>query len=141
VGKNKIAQLRNAKGFSQSQLADIMEVGKQTIANWENDRREPDIESLYRLSEVFGTTIDYILGNTSKSGREWYVNMDCVNDECMEGNYICRGVPEAVVIAKALKRMNLEQRNRLLDICHAAFPEEFYDLVHHKWDDEQKEGL
>jgi DNA-binding XRE family transcriptional regulator len=132
MSKNKIAQLRNAKGLSQPQLAAFMEVGKQTIANWENGRREPDIQSLYRLSEFFETTIDYILGNAIINGRSWYLNMDSSNFDCMEGDYICKGVPEAVVVAKALKRMNLEKRNRLLDICNAAFPDEFYDLVHYK---------
>lgn len=129
---NKIAQLRSAKGISQPQLAAFMGVGKQTIANWENGRREPDLQSLYKLSEYFDTTIDYILNNSIINDRSWHLNMDSNNLDCMDGHYICKGVPEAVVIAKALKRMNLEQRNRLLDICNAAFPDEFYDLIHHK---------
>ena len=129
MNKNRIAQLRNAKDLSQSQLADLMKVGKQTIANWENGRREPEIKLLYKLSEIFDTSIDYILCNSDSYGREWYRDMDCSIQECRDGDYLCRGVPESVVIAKALKRMNLKQRNKLLDICHAAFPEEFQDLV------------
>ena len=130
MSKNKIAQLRNAKGLSQSHLAKIMKVSTQTIANWENGRREPSIDNLYYLSELFETTIDYILCNVADSNDGFPV-MDCGIDECLENNFICKGVPESVVIAKALRRMDLEQREKLLNICKSAYPDEFYDLIHY----------
>jgi len=127
MSTNKIAQLRSAKGISQSHLAKIMDVGTQTIANWENGRREPSIENLYRLSKFFETSIDYILCN-GVNELEWYIP-EATFAECMTDKPQCIDVPEAVVIIKALKRLDLEQRNKLLNICAVVFPDEFTDLM------------
>lgn len=58
----RIKQLRTALGWSQVDLAKKMNVSKQTISNWENDNIQPSIEMLVRLSRLFNTTTDYLLG-------------------------------------------------------------------------------
>jgi len=128
---NKIAQLRNANNLSQSQLAKIMKVSKQTIANWENNRRVPDLDSLFTMSEIFKTTIDYIVNNNihTQEGLSYY-EMDFSIHECYEGDYICKGVPEAAIIAKVLRRMDFKQREILFNICKVTFPDEFYDVTY-----------
>jgi transcriptional regulator with XRE-family HTH domain len=138
---NKIAQLRAAKGFSQSQLADIMGVGKQTIANWENGRREPDLDSLYRLSEVFESSIDYIVGNALIGDIEFFTNLDFSFDECLDGKPICYGIPEAPVIIKALGRLSPTQRDKLLNVCAVIYPDEFSDLISKLRTNQDKGGI
>jgi len=140
MSKNRISQLRNAKDLSQSHLAKIVGVGTQTIANWENGRREPSIDNLYMLSNIFETTIDYILCNVEDSKRG-FPYMDCNISECLDGRFLCKNIPEAIVITKALSRMSMEQRERMLDICRAAYPDEFNDLIHYVQSDDDLEAL
>lgn len=58
----RIHSLRTSMGMSQVELANRLCVSKQTVSNWENDNIQPSIDMLVRLSRIFGTTTDYLLG-------------------------------------------------------------------------------
>ena len=58
----RIASLRKAKGMTQEQLAEQCSVSAQAVSKWENDLTAPDISLLPRLSELFGVTVDELLG-------------------------------------------------------------------------------
>ena len=60
VSKN-IKRLRLSKNMTQDQLAEKMFVTRQTISNWEMEKSRPDIESLHKLAEIFGTDIDELI--------------------------------------------------------------------------------
>ena len=127
---NRIAQLRSANNLSQAQLAKEMGVSKQTIANWENGRREPDLQSLCSMSQIFKTTIDYIANSNIMNDGLSFFKMDYSIHECKDEDYICEGVPEAAIIAKVLRRMDTKQREILFNVCRATFPDEFYDVIY-----------
>ena len=57
VGKY-IKTLRRAQGLSQEELAGRLFVTRQAVSNWENDKTQPDIETLTAMGEIFGVTID-----------------------------------------------------------------------------------
>lgn len=56
-----IKQLRKNAGMSLQELADKLGTSNQTVSNWENEKTEPDIKSLIKLSALFGCSIDYII--------------------------------------------------------------------------------
>lgn len=58
----RINELRTAVGWSQVQLADKLNVSKQTVSNWENDNIQPSIEMLVRIAHLFHVSTDYLLG-------------------------------------------------------------------------------
>lgn len=58
---DRISQLRISRNWTQVQLAQIMNVSKQTISNWENNNILPSVEMLVKLSRVFSTSTDYLL--------------------------------------------------------------------------------
>ena len=58
----RINELRIALGWSQVQLAEKLNISKQTVSNWENDNIQPSIEMLVRLSRLFHMPTDYLLG-------------------------------------------------------------------------------
>ena len=58
----RIKELRKEFGLSQVDLAQRMEVTKQTISNWENENIQPSIDMLVGLANVFNVTTDYLLG-------------------------------------------------------------------------------
>lgn len=62
----KISALRNQCGMSQSDLAEKMNVSRQSISKWETDTSVPELDKLILLSEVFHITLDELVkGNAS----------------------------------------------------------------------------
>ena len=49
---SQIRQARKEKGFTQEQLAETLHVTRQTVSNWENDRFQPDYETLKQLADA-----------------------------------------------------------------------------------------
>jgi len=58
---NRIRQLREARGITQSQLSDRMMVSRSTIANWETGTRLPDLNMLVRLAKCLGVSTDVLM--------------------------------------------------------------------------------
>lgn len=54
----KIWRAREGKGLSQEALAELLDVSRQTISNWENDRATPDAYKLKQLCEALGIGMD-----------------------------------------------------------------------------------
>lgn len=61
----KIKDIRKRLGFSQEDLAKIINVSRQAITKWERDDGVPDISNLKELSKIFKVSIDYLLDNNS----------------------------------------------------------------------------
>ena len=61
---NKLYELRKEKGLTQAQVAEVIGCTYQAFQRYEKGLREPDFATLQKLSEYFGVSIDYILGNT-----------------------------------------------------------------------------
>lgn len=57
-----LKRLRELKGFTQEQLAKLLDVSRQTIGHYEADRAKPDLETLNKFAEVFDVTTDHLLG-------------------------------------------------------------------------------
>lgn len=58
----KLYELRKEKGFSQEELADKLNVARQTISKWENGTTTPDTNNLIELSNIFEISIDDFVG-------------------------------------------------------------------------------
>ena len=58
----RINELRIAMGWSQVQLAEKLNVSKQTVSNWENENIQPSIDMLVKLAKLFHVSTDYLLG-------------------------------------------------------------------------------
>lgn len=54
---NKINQLRKLSGMTQEQLAEKLNVSRQTISKWESDSTSPDLESIVKISRIFSCVI------------------------------------------------------------------------------------
>ena len=57
----RIAALRRSRGWSQAQLADLLQISPSTLGMYEQGRREPGGAILVALSENFGVSTDYLL--------------------------------------------------------------------------------
>ena len=63
---NKILKLRKEKGYSQEDLAEKLDVTRQTISNWELGSTQPNPEQLKGLSKILNVSIDELLDNDIK---------------------------------------------------------------------------
>ena len=58
---DKIVELRKKNGWSQEELAEKLEVSRQSISKWEGAQSVPDMARIIRMSELFGVSTDYLL--------------------------------------------------------------------------------
>lgn len=73
----RLKELREKEKLSRQQLADILGVSRASLEYYEKGKRTPDIEVLYKLSEYFNVTADYLIGRTDKCGESTDVNAIC----------------------------------------------------------------
>lgn len=63
--------LREKNGMTQEQLAEKMEVSRQTISKWESASSFPEMDKMIQLTELFGCTMDGLLnGNMEKTSED-----------------------------------------------------------------------
>ncbi|MBO5937803.1 MAG: DUF2157 domain-containing protein [Clostridia bacterium] len=60
ISKN-IKQLRTEKGFTQDLLAEKINITRQAVSSWENDRTQPDVEMLSKLAEVLEVSLEELI--------------------------------------------------------------------------------
>ncbi|MEE1032652.1 MAG: helix-turn-helix transcriptional regulator, partial [Ruminococcus sp.] len=54
----KIITLRKKNGWSQEELAEKMNVSRQSVSKWEGAQSVPDLNKILMLSEIFGVSTD-----------------------------------------------------------------------------------
>ena len=57
----KILALRTEQGLSQGDLAEKLEVSRQSVSKWETGQATPDLDKIIKLADLFGVTTDYLL--------------------------------------------------------------------------------
>ena len=65
IGK-KLKNARIKAGFTQEKAAEEIDVSRQTISNWENEKSYPDIISVIALSDLYSVSLDELLKGDQK---------------------------------------------------------------------------
>ncbi|WP_439547560.1 helix-turn-helix transcriptional regulator [Sandarakinorhabdus sp.] len=58
--KNLVSDLRSARGWSQTELAERLQVSRQTVSSIENGRYDPTLPLAFAIARLFGLTIEEI---------------------------------------------------------------------------------
>ena len=58
--KNRLEELRKTRGLTQEELADRLEVSRQTIISLENGRYNPSLILAFKIAKLFGLSIEEI---------------------------------------------------------------------------------
>lgn len=58
--ENRLEELRKAHGMTQEELADALEVSRQTVGSLENGRYNPSILLAFKIARLFHTTIEEV---------------------------------------------------------------------------------
>ncbi len=72
IGSN-LKKLRKEKGATQTEIATFLGVRQNTYSQYESDSRQPDIDTLVKLSTYYSTSVDIIVG----------INIEGVDDNSM----------------------------------------------------------
>lgn len=91
----RLKELRESRNMTQAELGRILKIAPSTIGMYEQGRREPDNETLKRLSTLFNVSTDYLLDNqtskkdslpslNAKDEREITRMMDDMKDRLMQ---------------------------------------------------------
>lgn len=67
-----LQKLRLERNLGQEELAEILNVSRQTITNWENETARPSYEKLIEIADFFNVPIDYLIG------RDAYITVNNV---------------------------------------------------------------
>ncbi len=65
---NRICELRKKSGFTQKALAARLQVDQSAVSYWESGRAFPDTQKQIMLADIFGVSIDYVLGRDVPEG-------------------------------------------------------------------------
>lgn len=76
---NKIRKLREKRGLTQTELGNLISVGKTTISNYETNYSSPDVETIKKIADYFNVSTDYLLGrgdDPEKDLPSYYIDQD-----------------------------------------------------------------
>lgn len=60
----RLKEVRAAKGMTQRQLAEVLNVSSNTVHCWETDKQEPSLSTVLFLSDYFDVSLDYLFGKS-----------------------------------------------------------------------------
>lgn len=61
---NRLYELRKQHGYSQDELAEMLNVSRQAVSKWERSESSPDTDNLIALAKLYGISLDNLLGYT-----------------------------------------------------------------------------
>ena len=62
-----IYRLRTERNLSQGDLADALDVSRQSVSKWENNSAVPELEKLIKMAQIFGITLDALVSGEVKT--------------------------------------------------------------------------
>lgn len=67
--EERLRSLRLSKGLSQMDLAKLLKISKSSVNMYERGEREPGIETLEKIADLFNVDLDYLLGKSDHTSR------------------------------------------------------------------------
>lgn len=75
---NRLKELKKEKGLTQKELANIAEVTKLTVSNWENGKHEIKADKTKKLADFFDVSVGYLLGYDNDFEKQ--IRIDTLNN-------------------------------------------------------------
>ena len=114
---NKIAELRKAKGMTQLQLAQEMQVTDKAVSKWERDLSLPDIQTIAKLAETLNVSVDELMQSKTKSKVQLQTT-EIIVDTALKGVGMAMGI--AVVVLSILNKIDMQSAITMLGIGLAS---------------------
>lgn len=62
VFPKRLKELRQKKGLTQQEIADLLHVNRVTYTNWEKGNREPNFETIIKIADLLEVSLDWLFG-------------------------------------------------------------------------------
>ncbi|MBQ9079832.1 MAG: helix-turn-helix transcriptional regulator [Clostridia bacterium] len=115
----KIYTYRTRKDLSQGELAERLDVSRQSVSKWETDASVPELDKLVRLCEVFGITLDELVNGEPTQSEEPPRQSEQAEEPPVEPTYV-----QPTSVQTAPRRRETDDRWRktagLILVCTAA---------------------
>ena len=56
-------RLRKAHHYTQQEISDLLNISRQAYSNYETSKRTPDLDSLMRLADIYGVSLDQLVNH------------------------------------------------------------------------------
>lgn len=66
----QIKKIRQKRGLTQKDVCEFLQISQNTFSQYENNKRQPDNDTLSRIADFFNVSVDYLLERTS-STADW----------------------------------------------------------------------
>lgn len=106
-----ISSLRKEKRMTQSDLAEKMNVTDKAVSKWERDLSCPDVNSIPKLAEVLGTTVEELLNAQNKQENNKIA--DTINI-VLVGVSLAMGI--CIIVTSILKQIDINNAITMLGI-------------------------
>lgn len=75
---DQLRKKRKEKKLTQKEVAEIIDVDHTTVSKWESNTYEPDAANLNKLAELYGVTVDFLLGREIRNEEypSWATSKD-----------------------------------------------------------------
>lgn len=73
---NRLKDLRVKKNVTQDDMAELLNIKRQTYSAYERGVSFPDVNALLKIAHFFGVSVDYLLENETKTADEQSLSSD-----------------------------------------------------------------
>lgn len=108
-----IKALRSQHGMSQVKLAELMRVSRSTIAMWETGGSEPDHCALLRLADIFGVSVDELLGRSQPAQPD--APAPSADDDAVTPEFLATLSPSTRQIYELVESLPDDKRQEAID--------------------------
>ena len=109
-----IASLRKENGMTQFELAEKMGVTDKAVSKWERDLSCPDVNTIPKLAEVFGISVDELMQIKAESQNESKQDVTSIINMIMKAIALAMGV--GVVVLSIFKELDVNSGMGMLGI-------------------------
>ena len=106
-----ISSLRKEKGMTQNDLAEKMNVTDKAVSKWERNLSCPDVNSIPKLAEVLGTTVEELLNAQSKKENN---KIDEIINIGLIGIGLAMGI--CIIVTSIMKQIDTNTASTMLGI-------------------------
>lgn len=106
---DRLKELLEQRDEKQVDLARRYGWSQMAVSHWINGKREPDIETIIRLADHFGVTVDYLIGRTDDPKGRAKVDLPTDWEQTIRSlksaNLSAEDIEEAIELIKTYKKM------------------------------------
>lgn len=109
----KITYLRKQKNWSQEELADQMDISRQSVSKWESGTSIPELDKIIGMSHIFNVTTDFLL----KDEYDIDVIQKTIQSvDGADGTALTNVIPEEKASSEKVRSVSLEEANTYMAI-------------------------